>query len=102
MELSIENIRDKILDPTGESKKVAGFFGKERKWHIHRIGIMSLWVMFIIAAFILVIRTSHFVIPESWRWLDSENLQNIDKFLFSGAFGGILVKYAGYLFKSNE
>jgi hypothetical protein len=84
---------------TTTSKKEIDFFSDSKKWHTHWIMISALWVMFIIALAVFTIRAAHFVIPDSWCWLSPEKLQNIDKFLFSGAFGGILAKYAGYLFR---
>jgi len=79
-----------------------GIFNKEPKWHTKRILIISIWILFFVAIAIFIIRVLHFVFPECWCWLTDERLQNIDKFLFSGAFGGILVKYASYIFANKK
>ena len=104
MALSIDNIEVITEQPIGKmSRKEDDLYKENKKWHVHRIMVISLWAMFIIAVTILSIRAVHFVIPDCWCWLSAEKLQNIDKFLFSGAFGGILAKYAKYLFApSNE
>jgi hypothetical protein len=100
MELSIDNIDDAPAHNSGLlSRNEIDLFGESKKWHLHWILIIALWAMFAIASAVLVIRAIHFVLPDTWCWLSPEKLQNIDKFLFSGAFGGILAKYAKYLLK---
>ena len=89
-------------DKIKKAKKEVGFFGKETPWHAKIILNIGLWAMFCIAAVILIFRSSHFIIPVCWRWLTPDDLQNIDKFLFSGAFGGILAGFANYLFKQQK
>jgi len=79
-----------------------GFFNQQQKWHTDRILILSIWSLFVVAIVVFIIRVLHFIIPDVWCWLSNERLQNIDKFLFSGAFGGILVKYATYIFYDKK
>ena len=99
VEPSIDNISDSPVSSTAEAtKKEYASFGDKKKWHIHTILIISIWSMFIIAGIVLIVRAVHFILPDSLCWLNAEKLQNIDKFLFSGAFGGILAKYAKYIF----
>ena len=98
MDLSIDNIGVVTEQPAGRmSRRESDFYSENKKWHVHWILIASLWAMFTIVAAVLIIRAAHFIIPDCWCWLDAEKLQNIDKFLFSGAFGGILAKYANYI-----
>ena len=95
---------DRIIAQEEESTQITGagsdeeneLFKSEQK-HIHWIFIGGLWVISVAAALIMLIRAAHFVIPDCWRWLDAENLQNIDKFLFSGLFGAFLALYAKYV-----
>ena len=101
MEFNIENIEDRAERITDASSSEENLF-RNRKRHINRIFIASLWAMFAVVAAVLIIRAIHFIIPDSWCWLDAEKLQNIDKFLFSGAFGGILAKYANYIIKPEN
>ena len=103
MEISIDDIGVSAEQESGkQSRSEDDFFSNNTKWHIHLIMVFSLWAMFAIAAIVLIIRAVHFVIPDGWCWLNAEKLQNIDKFLFSGAFGGILAKYAKYLFGDSQ
>jgi hypothetical protein len=41
----------------------------------------------------LVIRAWHVLAPHSWCWLDAEQIQTIDKTLFSGTLGAIIGRY---------
>ena len=103
MEPSIDNIAESpVIIATGITKKEYDSFDHKKKWHIHTILIISIWAMFIIVGVVFIIRAVHFVLPECLCWLNAEKLQNIDKFLFSGAFGGILLKYAKYIFRPES
>ena len=103
MEPSIDSIAESPVETTAPlTKKEYDSFDHKKKWHIHKILVLSIWAMFIIAGIVLIIRALHFIMPDCWCWLNAEKLQNIDKFLFSGAFGGILAKYAKYIFRPES
>ena len=104
MELSIDNISENPVGMTGRipKREYLETFEYKKSRHVHIIGIVSIWAMFIIAAVVLIIRAAHFILPECACWLNAEKLQNIDKFLFSGAFGGILARYAKYIFTTQS
>ena len=100
--LSLDDIvEEPVKNIGGKTTKELDFFSENKKWHLHRILIIALWAMFLIAGATLTVRAVHFILPDQWCWLTAEKLQNIDKFLFSGAFGGILAKYARFLFASS-
>jgi hypothetical protein len=39
----------------------------------------------------------HFMLPEKWCWLTEQKIQSIDKSLFSGAIGGLVVNYIKHI-----
>ena len=58
-----------------------------------RVFIISIYMLWLMAVCVLMIRLIHFILPEFCQWLSVEQLQSLDKFLFSGAIGGVLGKY---------
>lgn len=88
--------------------KEADFYShdKERqeglKQFFHYLTIISLSIVFILAICLIIIRAFHFVAPTCWKWLNQEELQALDKTLFSGAIGGILSKYMSNIFNANK
>jgi hypothetical protein len=89
----VVDISDNVIN--NQEQEETAFFNQQKRRHVHKIVIFSLWGAF----FILIIRAAHFVIPNEWCWLSPERLQNIDKFLFSGILGGVIGRYTEYLFK---
>ncbi|MEJ8756376.1 hypothetical protein WG947_05185 [Pontibacter sp. H259] len=57
------------------------------------IFVIFIWLVGV--AFVLVVfcRLLHFVLPTGTLWLTKVQIQEIDKILFSGSIGGILVGY---------
>jgi len=67
---------------------------------IHEIAVWALRVGAAILMLVMLVRVWHLIGPTyawgiKWRWLPPEELQAIDKMLFSSAFGGIVIKYIG-------
>lgn len=85
----------------GTDKKAAleaKFFGDEHRKEETKQTLHSVFLVFIrIAAFafiaLFVIRMGHFMLPETYCWLDEKRIQAIDKSLFSGALGGLVMNY---------
>ncbi len=75
-------------------KKQEGY----KKKHKDRLFICSLYLMFIVIALILLVRISHFILPDHWKWLVPSQLAEIDKFFFTGAIGGALGRYGNRIF----
>lgn len=63
------------------------------KQNVHRVFICLIWTVSTLAMVVIIIRILHLIMPECWYWLTTENIQQIDKFLFSGAIGGFLGRY---------
>jgi hypothetical protein len=74
--------------------------GLKRFFHI--VTIASLSIVFLLAILLIMIRVYHFVAPDSWRWLSTEELQALDKTLFSGVIGGVLSKYMGKILGTGQ
>lgn len=73
-------------------------FGDERrnetaKQHLHKIFILFIWFAGFAFIALFVVRMWHFGAPESLCWLKDDRIQNIDKSLFSGAIGGLIMNH---------
>lgn len=72
---------------------------ESKKNVVHNLFVWSIRVIWAVVAFLFVIRSIHFILPESWFWLNSDQIQSLDKFLFSGAVGAMLGKFGDRLLK---
>lgn len=61
----------------------------------HSLFIMGLRVVGISLILIFVVRVLHIILPESWHWMSSTTIQEVDKMMFSGAVGAAIIKYLG-------
>ncbi len=59
----------------------------------NRIFVIVLWMAFGLIFLVLIARVMHLIFPEKWRWLQPDDIAQMDKFLFSSALGGVLGKY---------
>lgn len=93
------------------------FGDKERNEELKRVFHWAFLNLVRVAAVvfltIFVIRALHFILPENnsanaghrWPphgWLTDTQLQNLDKFFFSGALGAFAVKYLGAVLPSSS
>ncbi len=60
---------------------------------VHTIVLWALRGGAIALGLIILVRLWHMGAPEAWRWLWPDNIQEIDKMLFSSAFGGVVLNY---------
>ncbi len=67
---------------------------------IHYITMITILLVFIVVTVVFLIRVSHFIMPDDYKWLTDEQLQSVDKFFFSGALGGIMTRHVGKLFNN--
>jgi hypothetical protein len=44
-------------------------------------------------------RFVHYISPEEYQWMSPQQLQSLDKLLFTGAFGAGLGRYGNKLFQ---
>lgn len=66
---------------------------EKTKDHMHYVFVALIWVAFLAFIAVFFIRVIHFVLPEAWQWLSDEQVQGIDKLIFSGAIGGFIGRY---------
>lgn len=59
----------------------------------HNLFIVGLRVVGFSLILIFFIRVLHIILPEHCHWLTKDNIQEIDRMLFSGAVGGVIIKY---------
>ena len=86
-----EQVDQQLLNTTKEESAIFNEKNERSKnKHKHIVFIISLYIMWGMAICIVVFRAYHYISPISWRWLDVEQLQALDKLLFSGAIGTIL------------
>ena len=97
MSSGIESIKD---DVSTQKEDLAAredrelFREEEIKDLTHKLLKIVIWELFIIVAALFVIRIYHMAVTSGWKWLNESQLNSIDKFLYSGAFGGLLGKYS--------
>ncbi len=65
--------------------------------HKHRIFIGSLYFLWGTAIVVVLIRVYHFLAPTSLYWLDADQIQALDKLVFSGTIGALLGRYGNKL-----
>lgn len=68
------------------------------KDNIHKIFKIFLWILAIGLGAIFMVRIVHFVIPPYLQWLAPEQLQEIDKLLFTGFAGTFVGRYVNKLY----
>ncbi|OXY83498.1 hypothetical protein [Oceanimonas doudoroffii] len=60
---------------------------------LHKLVRYSLRFGAVLIGALICVRFWHLGSPEAWRWLSDEDVQGIDKMLFSSAFGGVVITY---------
>ena len=61
--------------------------------HLNYIVVITMWILFALFVVIFIIRALHFIISDYWQWLEPEQINGIDKLLYSGAIGGLIGRY---------
>lgn len=93
------NISADRLTIAKEEKEIYEIYSeKGRQKHTYKLTIVSMWLLGIMGLTLLTIRIYHFLTPVDWQWLDINQMQTLDKMLFSGTIGSILGKYSGSIF----
>lgn len=70
--------------------------------NFHRLFILGLRVVGFSLIVIFLARMLHIIMPESWHWITKEGIQEIDRMLFSGAAGGLVIKYLEPILNGNK
>lgn len=103
---SIESEVSRLGAVSSDKKEQKDLFGggdgrrkEEAKQAIHVSFIWLLRVAAILFILVLVVRFLHFILPDTTSksfvhgWLSDPQLQNIDKFFFSGALGALITRH---------
>lgn len=84
-----------------KTKEETELFDEENKRaknkHKHRIFIGSLYFLWGTVIVVVLIRVYHFLAPTSLYWLDADQIQALDKLVFSGVIGTLLGRYGSKL-----
>lgn len=98
--------------PIGTDKKASKeedkFSGKDAERHekskktAHSLFIIGLHVLFWMAVIVLLLRTSHLVLPAGAVWLEEAQLNTIDKILGAAVGGGLIGKYLQKIFPEKS
>lgn len=100
--------KEELLAPSPKSKKedddLFKAHQKAKRKLIHRIFLIGVSIAAASIGLMFIVRIIHFIAPENtWLyWLSDEQIQSIDRFLFSGAIGAIVGKYFDEIFNSND
>jgi len=62
------------------------------KTAVHYIIIIAVLVVGIVIVAALTIRIVYLVLPAKWQWMTTEQIEQLDHFLFSGFIGGVLTQ----------
>lgn len=66
---------------------------QQKKWHLQRIVLIFYYIAFSLVILLIAPRVLHLVLPCDCQWLTDEQIQGIDKLLFSGAIGSFIGSY---------
>jgi hypothetical protein len=67
--------------------------------HLHRISVLGVWVIGLLIVAGVSTWLYHFIVPTDWRFLSSEQIEDLQKILFSGFVGGALTNGSKRLLK---
>lgn len=73
-----------------------------KKRHMHNVFVVFIWIGLFVAVAVLFVRIYHLIMPIDSFWLSDDQIQQMDKVLFSGFIGGFLGKYVGEVLKTHH
>ncbi len=86
------------LDKTKDENKIFDERNKGSKnKHKHVVFICSLYLFWGIGILIILVRVYHFIVWDCYQWLSAEQVQSLDRLLFSGTIGTVLGRYGNKL-----
>jgi hypothetical protein len=85
-------------DPLAKKEERETFKGdayrQERaRQHLHNVFICFIWIAGMTFITLFIVRMLHFILPDAYCWLEDSRIQAIDKSLFSGAIGGLIMNH---------
>ena len=89
-ELEVTKKENEIYDELNKGSK---------NQHKHVVFICSLYLFWAIGIIIIIVRVYHFIASDCYQWLSTEQIQSLDKLLFSGTIGTVLGRYGNKLFQ---
>lgn len=100
-------VENSVVDVTGQKEEK--FFSAHLKRQegvrntFHRIVISTMYIIALSVVFIFIVRIWHMGVgtTSSLAWLSDQSLREIDKFLLSGAIGGLVSNYVSQSINSN-
>lgn len=82
------NAPDEVFNQPNQdkaNKEIDDLFGKEAKKSFHELSTLGVrilgFIILLITAITLIIRTWHLLAPNKWYWLDTDALNQIDHIL---------------------
>ena len=69
--------------------------------HFHRVFLAALWIVGLGLAMVFAVRVLHMVLPESWHWLNADQVRQADSWLFGGVVGSLFSSQLGKMLSSN-
>ncbi|CAZ98720.1 hypothetical protein [Zobellia galactanivorans] len=95
-----ENVPLDDLEVTKKENQIYEELNKGSKsQHRHTVFICSLYLFWGIGIIIILVRVYHFIASDCYQWLSLEQIQSLDKLLFSGTVGTVIGRYGNNLFK---
>ena len=87
---------------TKKARKEAGELFGEKQMVLHSVFIYAIQFAAAVLGAVLLIRIYHMVAPFKWQWMCEDQLQALDKFLFSGVIGALIGRHFDSAFKQRE
>jgi hypothetical protein len=83
------------LDDRGRINSLNSMLRDDRKdHHLHRLICAGFYVTGIACLMMFLVLVAHYILPSSRRFLDAEQVEKLQSFLFSGTVGGLLTTAA--------
>ena len=95
----LDNRQLKVADKE-EATLVGGREALQKEVHV--IAMWALRIGALMLALLIGVRLFHMAAPHCWRWLNPDDLQSMDKILFSSALGGVVLGYLKEIMRPIE
>ena len=90
--MSLQLPEDKPTQVSSKSKKLENMF-EGASIAFSKVFKYSIYFLSGCYAVLFLVRMIHFIIPEYWAWLNDDQIQGINNFLFSGISGALIGNY---------
>ena len=78
---------------SAESKKESKKYFTDSQAAINVVFVIAIYIVGISFVVLFIVRIMHFILPTSNHWLDPTQVENLDRFLFSGIAGALVGKH---------